>query len=297
MVQQKLNGPSPTTLSGPIPTPSTSSFSHYPFPLRSQVADGHQSLSHNSSILRRPRRMNLASMSPATATSTIPSPPPFLPHQITSSTLSPSLLSFPHCTKTASSRIRVVICCAVSTGEGNRTSSGSGGEGEKWEYWTRKPVGTPGTGEEDDKDRDRDEDGDGGEEGDGVRWVDWEDQILDDTIPLVDLARRILHGKQYQFGDKLNDRHHRALIMLLLPCHPDYEEKIGCGVDYITIGHHPQFEESRCFFIVRKDGTVVDFSYWKCIKGFVRKRYPLFAESFLLRHFYRRTRACSETRI
>ncbi|GAB2222430.1 hypothetical protein Drorol1_Dr00013648 [Drosera rotundifolia] len=241
--------------------------------------------------------MNLASISPATGTITFP--PPFHPNQITSSTSSPSLLSFPHCTKTASSRVRVVICCALSTGEGNWTSScsGSGDEGEKWEYWTtRRPVGTPRTGEEDDRDRDEDGDGDGGEDADGVRWVDWEDQILDDTIPLVDLARRILHGKKYQFGDKLNHRHHRALTMLLLPYHPDYEEKIGCGVDYITIGHHPQFEESRCFFIVRKDGTVVDFSYWKCIKGFIRKRYPLFAESFLLRHFYRRMPAGSETR-
>lgn len=56
------------------------------------------------------------------------------------------------------------------------------------------------------------------------------------------------------------------------------------------IGYHPDFESSRCLFIVRKDGELVDFSYWKCIKGLIRKNYPLHAESFILRHFRRRRR-------
>lgn len=56
------------------------------------------------------------------------------------------------------------------------------------------------------------------------------------------------------------------------------------------IGYHPDFESSRCLFIVRKDGELVDFSYWKCIKGLIRKKYPLHAESFILRHFRRRRR-------
>lgn len=54
------------------------------------------------------------------------------------------------------------------------------------------------------------------------------------------------------------------------------------------VGYHPDFESSRCLFIVRKDGEMVDFSYWKCIKGLIRKNYPLYADSFILRHFRRR---------
>lgn len=53
------------------------------------------------------------------------------------------------------------------------------------------------------------------------------------------------------------------------------------------IRYHPDYESSRCLFIVRKDGELVDFSYWKCIKSLIRKKYPLHAESFILRHFRR----------
>lgn len=36
---------------------------------------------------------------------------------------------------------------------------------------------------------------------------------------------------------------------------------------YSQVGWHPQFTDSRCFFIIRTDGTVEDFSYRKCIIG------------------------------
>lgn len=34
---------------------------------------------------------------------------------------------------------------------------------------------------------------------------------------------------------------------------------------YSQVGWHPKFTDSRCFFIIRTDGTVEDFSYRKCI--------------------------------
>ncbi|KAL9225638.1 hypothetical protein vseg_001539 [Gypsophila vaccaria] len=122
------------------------------------------------------------------------------------------------------------------------------------------------------------------------RWLDWEDQILEDTVPLVGFVRMILHSGKYQSGDRLSPEHETTILERLLPFHPEFEKKIGCGIDYITIGYHPQFEESRCLFIVRKDGELEDFSYWKCIKGFIRKNYPLYADSFILKHFRRRRR-------
>ncbi|KAF3773349.1 DCL protein [Nymphaea thermarum] len=85
--------------------------------------------------------------------------------------------------------------------------------------------------------------------------------------------------------------HEKKIIERLLPYHPEVEKKIGGGIDFITIGFHPDFENSRCLFIVRKDGVAVDFSFWKCIKGFIRKKYPLYADSFIIRHFRHRRRS------
>ncbi|OAY72297.1 Protein DCL, chloroplastic [Ananas comosus] len=128
----------------------------------------------------------------------------------------------------------------------------------------------------------------GEEEEEEGKWVDWEDLILQDTVPLVGFVRMILHSGKYGSGDRFSPEHEKAIIERLLPYHPEYEKKIGCGIDYITIGFHPEFENSRCLFIVRKDGELIDFSYWKCIKGLIRKNYPLYADSFILRHFRRR---------
>ncbi|KAJ6795359.1 protein DCL, chloroplastic isoform X1 [Iris pallida] len=119
-------------------------------------------------------------------------------------------------------------------------------------------------------------------------WVDWEDQILEDTVPLVGFVRMILHSGKYESGDRLIPEHEKTITERLLPYHPAFEKKIGSGIDFITVGFHPEFENSRCLFIVRKDGELVDFSYWKCIKGLIKKKYPLYADSFILRHFKRR---------
>ncbi|CAN1323782.1 Protein DCL, chloroplastic [Linum perenne] len=114
---------------------------------------------------------------------------------------------------------------------------------------------------------------------------DWEEQILEDTIPLVGFVRMILHSRKYEIGDRLSPDHQRIIVDRLLPYHPEFEKKIGCGLDYIMLGNHPDYSSSRCMFIVRTDGESIDFSYWKCIKGLIKKKYPLYADSFILRHF------------
>ncbi|PIA46271.1 hypothetical protein AQUCO_01500054v1 [Aquilegia coerulea] len=120
-------------------------------------------------------------------------------------------------------------------------------------------------------------------------WVDWEDQILEDTVPLVGFVRMLLHSGKYGSGDRLSPDHEKTILERLLPYHPEFEKKIGCGVDYIKVDYHPDFADSRCLFIVRRDGEPVDFSYWKCIKGLIKKNYPLYADSFIHRHFRRRS--------
>lgn len=206
-----------------------------------------------------------------------PNPNPISHHLV----LSPSSLSFSRCGGGG-------YCAAVKTG-----SEGGGIRSDNAEL-LRKPVistelETTSANEELVKEESDDEVGKKGGDG-GEGWVDWEDQILEDTVPLVGFVRMILHSGKYAIGDRLSPEHQRTILQRLLPYHPECEKKIGPGVDYITVGYHPDFESSRCLFIVRKDGESVDFSYWKCIKGLIRKNYPLYADSFILRHFRRRRR-------
>ncbi|CAA0819623.1 Protein of unknown function (DUF3223 [Striga hermonthica] len=70
--------------------------------------------------------------------------------------------------------------------------------------------------------------------GDCDTWADWEDRILQETAPVVGFVRMILHSGKYGSGDKLSPEHEKTILEKLLPFHPKCEEKIGCGVDYIT---------------------------------------------------------------
>ncbi|KAL9691859.1 hypothetical protein QQ045_012286 [Rhodiola kirilowii] len=151
----------------------------------------------------------------------------------------------------------------------------------------RKPVVSSSGVDEEDEDEDEEEVSVGKSDvgGGSEKWVDWEDQILEETAPLVGFVRMILHSNKYESGERLSTENEKTILERLLPYHPEYEKKIGCGIDYLTVNYHPDFESSRCLFIVRKNGEVVDFSYWKCIKGLIKKNYPQYADSFILRHF------------
>ncbi|CAN6583223.1 unnamed protein product [Malus baccata var. baccata] len=194
--------------------------------------------------------------------------PPLLLRHINSLTLHPCplTLSFPFLNTT----LPHPRPCALKTGPDGGSRIGRPGTQGPDPGLLRKPVVSSG------KDMDGISEEDGGEDG---KWVDWEDKILEDTVPLVGFS-----------GDSLSPEHQKTVLERLLPFHPKAKKKIGSGIDYITVGYHPDFESSRCLFIVQKDGTLVDFSYWKCIKGLIRKNYPLYADSFILRHFRKRRR-------
>ncbi|XP_071711001.1 protein DCL, chloroplastic-like [Rutidosis leptorrhynchoides] len=213
---------------------------------------------------------------------------PHLISSFSSSATNRSIISFPY--RFSSFR----FCALKATGSGGSPQDGSGYGGADL---LRKPVvevkedviDSSKDDNEDINDDDYEEDNEGNKRRRGEdRWIDWEDQILEDTVPLVGFVRMILHSGKYASGERLSPEHERTILERLLPHHPESEKKIGCGVDYITVGYHPDFESSRCLFIVRNDGVMVDFSYWKCIKGLIRKNYPLYADSFILRHFRRR---------
>ncbi|GLU04219.1 hypothetical protein SLE2022_213780 [Rubroshorea leprosula] len=119
------------------------------------------------------------------------------------------------------------------------------------------------------------------------KWKDMEEEILRDVEPVVMLTKEILHSDRYGDGECLTAEDERAVVEKLLAFHPHAEDKIGCGLDSIMVDRHPQFRHSRCLFVVRTDGGWIDFSYQKCLRAYIRDKYPSYAERFIREHFKR----------
>lgn len=74
-------------------------------------------------------------------------------------------------------------------------------------------------------------------------------------------SRAILNLKKD--GEKLtgNDE---AFMKDIIEFHARHEQKMK-DFESFEVGPHPEFEKTRCFFVVKKDGTKEDFSVSKCI--------------------------------
>ena len=58
--------------------------------------------------------------------------------------------------------------------------------------------------------------------------------------------------------------HDSDFLKELLELHEKKEQKMK-DFDHFEVGIHPMYEKTRCFFVVRKDGSKEDFSVTKCI--------------------------------
>ncbi|KAJ0241665.1 DCL protein [Hirschfeldia incana] len=125
------------------------------------------------------------------------------------------------------------------------------------------------------------------EDPDYRKWKNLEAEILGDIEPIALLAKDILHSDRYLDGERLDFEDEKIIMERLLAFHPYAKDKIGCGLDFIMVDRHPQFRHSRCLFVVRTDGGWIDFSYQKCLRAYVRLRYPSHAERFIREHFKR----------
>ncbi|XP_074583265.1 DNA-directed RNA polymerase IV subunit 1 isoform X1 [Curcuma longa] len=74
--------------------------------------------------------------------------------------------------------------------------------------------------------------------------------------------REILH--KYP-NDGYLDEKDKSSLMEALKYHPKSAEKIGSGIREIKVGHSNLHPSSRCFILLRSDGTSEDFSYRKCV--------------------------------
>jgi hypothetical protein len=62
----------------------------------------------------------------------------------------------------------------------------------------------------------------------------------------------------------------KTFMLEILRMHPKAEIKFGCGINAIVV--HTFIGGSRCFFVIRADGTIEDFSYRKCLNMPIPKR-------------------------
>lgn len=57
------------------------------------------------------------------------------------------------------------------------------------------------------------------------------------------------------------------IILWLINRHPKASDKIGVGIKYIRIAQDKIWKKNKHMEIVRQDGSVIDFSYKKCLSG------------------------------
>eukprot|EP00271_Cylindrocystis_brebissonii_P006635 TRINITY_DN19402_c0_g1_i2.p1 TRINITY_DN19402_c0_g1~~TRINITY_DN19402_c0_g1_i2.p1 ORF type:complete len:1241 (-),score=314.25 TRINITY_DN19402_c0_g1_i2:630-4352(-) len=87
-------------------------------------------------------------------------------------------------------------------------------------------------------------------------------------------AQELLHGGRYERGAELDEKDFQGMLELL-DSHPKAEGKKGCGVKAIKMDETVREDgESVCFFVIRTDGSVEDFSYRKCLYAMLDEEDP-----------------------
>lgn len=65
---------------------------------------------------------------------------------------------------------------------------------------------------------------------------------------------------------EVTDPTHVTFLTALIRRHPEVNEKIGAGIAGFKVQVNPQGTgNTRCFYVVRTDGTQVDFSFKSCL--------------------------------
>ena len=64
----------------------------------------------------------------------------------------------------------------------------------------------------------------------------------------------------------MNDYEFMVVDACLRRAHPEADKKIGCGVKTFQIRNHPE-HDTRCYMVLRTDGSCEDFSYRKCVEA------------------------------
>lgn len=112
---------------------------------------------------------------------------------------------------------------------------------------------------------------------------------LKEIDDLVKSMRGILFKAEYGLGERLSDEDDKA-VRAVLAYHPMYKKKVGCGVDYIKVDLAPGFQDVKCFWLVRTDGSEIDFSFHKCLKMKVLREFPSYIDRYDALYCFMHTR-------
>ncbi|XVE56924.1 hypothetical protein DITRI_Ditri04bG0050000 [Diplodiscus trichospermus] len=82
------------------------------------------------------------------------------------------------------------------------------------------------------------------------------------STEMFDYFYNLLHYWPTQLN--LNKYEHMVLLEFLKKGHLEPDRKIGGGIKAFQIRNHPTWK-SKCFFVIRDDDTVDDFSFRKCV--------------------------------
>ncbi|KAK7383176.1 hypothetical protein VNO78_28849 [Psophocarpus tetragonolobus] len=122
---------------------------------------------------------------------------------------------------------------------------------------------------------------------DDPEWREKEEKIARDIEPIVKLTMHILYSPRYMNGEILTMEDERAVVENILIFHPDYEDTIGSGLNAVMVDHHPLYLYPRCLFVLRTDGSWIDFSYRVCLEEYIKNKYQISAERFVNKRFLR----------
>jgi hypothetical protein len=96
-----------------------------------------------------------------------------------------------------------------------------------------------------------------------VRKITLETVAFEKAGDATEFFRKILNN--YSIGDTIDDSNARHLEALLVR-HDERDEKIGVGIHHFEVDSAPDEFGGKCFWIVRSDGSRIDFSYPHCLK-------------------------------
>ncbi|KAG2648561.1 DNA-directed RNA polymerase V subunit 1-like [Panicum virgatum] len=115
-----------------------------------------------------------------------------------------------------------------------------------------------------------------------------EKNILKEVEPVLMRIRRI--SREACDGVRLQPEDEKFIQEKVLENHPEKQSKVSGAIDYIMVDKHETFQDTRCFFVVSKDGSRSDFSYLKCLENFVRKNYKEDVDAFCMKYLRPRRR-------
>ncbi|XP_031264080.1 protein EMBRYO DEFECTIVE 514 [Pistacia vera] len=102
----------------------------------------------------------------------------------------------------------------------------------------------------------------GAEEKNGSGRVNLGPKVFGSSVEMFDYFYKILHFWPPNLN--VNKYEYMVLLELLKQGHAEADRKIGGGVQAIQVQYHPSWK-SRCFYLIREDESVEDFSFRKCV--------------------------------